>query len=259
MKYYSKYILELAKSEIGYMEKASNKNLDSKTDNAGYNNYTKYARDLYAAGYYNGNKNGYSWCDVFVDWLFYKCFGKEEGQRIECQTGLYGASCTFSVKYYKDKGRFDNNPKIGDQIFFKDSSGNPCHTGIVYQIVGSTIVTIEGNTSNKAGVVANGGCVAIKSYPKNYYNIYGYGHPLYDEEMEEYEMKLPNLKMGSKGKTVKVLQTLLTETYGYNCGKAGADGDFGSSTKMAVMNFQQDNTLDADGEVGEKTWTKLLT
>ena len=33
-------------AEVGYLEKANNKNLDGKTENAGDKNYTKYARDL---------------------------------------------------------------------------------------------------------------------------------------------------------------------------------------------------------------------
>ena len=53
-------LLAIAAAEIGYKEKASNSQLDDKTANAGSNDWTKYARDLYAAGYYNGNKNGYA-------------------------------------------------------------------------------------------------------------------------------------------------------------------------------------------------------
>ena len=62
-------IVTIALAEVGYWEKASNASLDDKTANAGAANWTKYARDLAAAGYYNGNKNGYAWCDVFVDWF----------------------------------------------------------------------------------------------------------------------------------------------------------------------------------------------
>lgn len=40
-------VLSIARQEIGYLEKRSNSQLDSKTANAGSNNYTKYARDLY--------------------------------------------------------------------------------------------------------------------------------------------------------------------------------------------------------------------
>lgn len=51
-------LLAIAAAEIGYHEKASNANLDDKTANSGNANFTKYARDLAAAGYYNGNKQG---------------------------------------------------------------------------------------------------------------------------------------------------------------------------------------------------------
>ena len=36
-------VLTIARQEIGYMEKRSNSQLDSKTANAGSSNYTKYA------------------------------------------------------------------------------------------------------------------------------------------------------------------------------------------------------------------------
>jgi hypothetical protein len=39
-------IINIAKKEIGYLEKKSNKNLNSAKDNAGYNNYTKYWADI---------------------------------------------------------------------------------------------------------------------------------------------------------------------------------------------------------------------
>ena len=35
-------LIQTAANEIGYLEKASNAELDSKTANAGKNNYTKY-------------------------------------------------------------------------------------------------------------------------------------------------------------------------------------------------------------------------
>ena len=53
-------IVSIALAEVGYREKASNASLDDKAANAGSGNWTKYARDLAAAGYYNGNKNGYT-------------------------------------------------------------------------------------------------------------------------------------------------------------------------------------------------------
>ena len=37
-------VIKIATAEVGYLEKKSNKNLDSKVENAGYNNYTQYGR-----------------------------------------------------------------------------------------------------------------------------------------------------------------------------------------------------------------------
>lgn len=179
-------VLKIALAEVGYLEKAGNSNLDSPTGNAGYNNYTKYARDLASAGYYNGNKNGYAWCDVFVDWCFYKAYGKVKGQEIECQTGPYGAGCTMSAQYYKAQGRFDKAPQVGDQIFFYDSAGVIGHTGLVYAVNSTTVYTVEGNTSGASGVVANGGGVCKKSYSRGYGRIAGYGHPKYPSESKGY-------------------------------------------------------------------------
>lgn len=58
------YMLNIALAEEGYLEKASNYDLDSKTGNAGYNNWNKYARDIDQKWptFYNGRKNGYAWC-----------------------------------------------------------------------------------------------------------------------------------------------------------------------------------------------------
>ena len=177
-------VINIALAEVGYLEKATNANLDSKTGNAGYNNYTKYARDLFNAGYYNGNKNGYAWCDVFVDWCFFKAYGKDAGQAAECQTGNLGAGCSYSAQYYKGQGRYDKTPQVGDQIFFLDSAGDINHTGLVYAVDGSTVYTVEGNTSGASGVVANGGGVCKKSYSRGYSRIAGYGHPKYPADVQ---------------------------------------------------------------------------
>ena len=81
-------VLAIAKAEVGYLEKRNNSNLDSKTANAGTANYTKYARDLDAIGFYNGRKNGYAWCDVFVDWCFVQAYGAENAKKLLCQPEL---------------------------------------------------------------------------------------------------------------------------------------------------------------------------
>lgn len=258
-------LIKIAEAEVGYLEKKTNANLDSKTGNAGTNNWTKYARDLHAAGYYNANKNGYAWCDIFVDWLFYHLCGKDakKAQEIICQTGDLGAGCKYSARYYRKAGRFFDSPVAGDQIFF-GKEGGETHTGIVYKVDSKKVYTIEGNTSSASGVVANGGGVAKKSYALNYSKIVGYGRPLYDAEEVKttkgettVNIELTVLEKGAKGAEVKTLQRLLM-ALGYDLGKYGADGDFGSATDKAVRAFQKDKKLSVDGVVGEDTWTALL-
>lgn len=164
-------LLKIAAQEIGYKEKETNSQLDNATANAGDANYTKYARDLAAAGYYQASKQGFEWCDMFVDWCFLQlCGSRAAAEEIICQTGLYGAGCEWSAKYYKQQGRFfTSDPKPGDQIFFN----NYAHTGIVEKIVNGVITTIEGNTSNQ---------VARRTYSAGSSCIDGYGRPKYDVE-----------------------------------------------------------------------------
>ena len=168
-------LIAVAAAEIGYKEKASNSNLDDKTANAGSANYTKYARDFDQKfpNWYNGKKNGYAWCDMFVDWCFLTAFGYENALRLTCQPEKSaGAGCTYSLRYYKAKGQFHtSDPKAGDQIFFGTSIDNSSHTGIVEKVDGSTVYTIEGNTSDM---------VARRSYALNNSRILGYGRPAYD-------------------------------------------------------------------------------
>lgn len=67
----------------------------------------------------------------------------------------------------------------------------------------------------------------------------------------------PQLSKGDKGDKVRVLQELLRGK-GYDLGTYGADGDFGGTTRGAVIAFQVRNHLSADGIVGKDTWQKLL-
>ena len=176
-------VIKLALSQVGYKEKRTNENLDDFTANAGINNYTKYARDLDAiANFYNGEKQGFAWCDIFVDWCFITVYGVLEGLNLLCQKqGGSGAGCTYSMQYFQAKGQFikrkDGKPQVGDQIFFGSGLSNSNHTGLVYAVDDNKVYTIEGNTTDSASVVAEGTSVLKKSYSLSHGSIIGYGRP----------------------------------------------------------------------------------
>lgn len=173
-KIYRDDVISIAASQVGYMEKASNADLDSFTGNAGHNNYTKYARDLWEANphWYQGSKQGYDWCCVFVDDCIYEAAGRDSvyAQNAKYYTGPYGAGCEFAANYYKWAGAWYSEPQPGDQIFFGYNQ-NFQHTGIVEKVEGDTVYTIEGNSNDM---------VQRRSYSKYSSYIIGYGRPKYD-------------------------------------------------------------------------------
>lgn len=254
MSYDPKKVIEVALAEVGYLEKKTNSNLDDKTANAGDKNYTKYARDLDAMGFYNGRKNGVAWCDVFVDWCFVKAYGLEAAAKLTCQTpgkNNCGAGCKYSRNYYKNKKQLFDTPQPGDQIFFwpSDAIGGPAvqHTGLVYDVDDKYVYTVEGNTSGANGVVANGGGVCKKRYSLTYKRLAGFGRPNYGITVDTiYDPD--DLKRGDKNDKVTELQKNL-EALGYSVGKSGVDGDFGKDTEAAVVAFQKANNILSTGIV----------
>lgn len=178
-------VIQIALGEVGYLEKKTREQLDDSTANPGDQNYTKYARDLDRILFYNGRKNGYSWCDVFVDWCFVKAYGKMMARAITFQPNLAifnkGAGCRYSRGYYQEYGRLFSHPQPGDQIFFFGEDGTSViHTGLVWQVDEERVYTVEGNTSSDPGVVENGGSVNKKQYLLTDKRIAGYGRPLYE-------------------------------------------------------------------------------
>ena len=164
--------IKIAQGEVGYMEKASNAQLEDKTANVGDKNYTKY-------GVLTGT-NGQPWCASFVCWCFVQACG---GDRNKAKTMLYGnlwAGCDELMGNFKKAGRFDKKPQIGDVVMF-GVPGDAAHTGIVVDVNGNTITTIEGNTKGGVGLEREGNGVCIKTYDiATSGRILGFGHPAYE-------------------------------------------------------------------------------
>lgn len=221
-------------------------------DQAGYkegnNNYNKYAADPMIQKLYGWNVQNQPWCAVFVNWLFLNAFGYDDGAAM-----TYGGSpgCAIAAQNYKNNNAWSMNPRKGDQIFF-NINGGINHTGIVVDVSGSTIRTIEGNSSDR---------VSQCSYYSGDPTIAGYGVPhwsvaadLPDEPDDPNEKtgllvdgecgqetwaalakKMPIVKNGSVGLAVKALQNMLN----FLGASLDPDGECGLLTEKEIREFQE--------------------
>ena len=130
-------VLQIAEWQLGVVEMPTNSN-----------------KVKYNTAYYGREVSGgaYAWCMAFTWWVF-----REAG------FNLYKtARCSAFVQRYRTAAPAQvvtSGYKPGDIVFF-DFSGKRKkteHVGIVVGVVGSTILTIEGNTGT--GNDANGGAV----------------------------------------------------------------------------------------------------
>ena len=251
-------LIAVAEAEIGYLEKKSNKDLDSKTGNAGSGNYTRYNRDLRAWAKV-GSLNA-QWCQAFVDWCFIKAFGVKDAKRLIYVFTNYTPTGSNA---FKKRGRYikrgQGKPKRGDVIYFySKSKGRIGHVGIVYKVSGNTVYTIEGNTSGASSLVTNGGGVKKKSYSMSSTYIDGYGSVDYSALGKDWNDDATDevLRNGDEGAKVKAMQEGLIRL-GFDCGKWGADGDFGDATEMAVRDFQRSFGLPVDGVFGPASYDMM--
>ena len=156
-------VVQVALGEVGYIEKRTNSQLNSKTANAGSNNYTKYGAWI--------GCNGQPWCNSYVAWCAYQA-GESSA------VGKY-TYVPYQKQFFQKQGRYhyksSYTPVPGDIVIFRNES----HVGIVEYVSGGYVHTIEGNTSGGSTLVANGGGVFRKSYSLSSSYIEGYGHPAY--------------------------------------------------------------------------------
>lgn len=196
-----KALIRIATDEIGYLEKASEKDLNSKTGNAGRGNFTKYWRDL-RPGY-----QGQPWCNAFVNWCFWKAYGLTNAKRLLCCSSFDYYTPT-TAEYFQDAGQWSQEPRVGDVVYFRNSS-RIHHVGIVVHVNADSITTIEGNTSKPAGksdeaVVDNGGGVWSKTYSRENRSIAGYGHPNYTTMCQIFVQRLYKEILGREGESAGV-------------------------------------------------------
>lgn len=150
---------------IPYLEKRSAAYLDDFQRNAGYNNYTKFARDVNSWG--QPGCQGQPWCAVYQFWKLTKALGLKTALQI-MGGGFY--NCRNVTRHAQSKETWKKAPKKGALIIFRNGS----HIGSVNKYDTQYVYTNEGNTSSTPGVVVNGGSCCNKKYKLNAPVIDGY-------------------------------------------------------------------------------------
>lgn len=209
----------------------------------------------------NGRKYGKKWighmvadCSGLFSWAFKQLGGT-----------MYHGSNTMYLEWCSDKGKLDNGKrtdgkslKPGTAVFVWNGK-NYSHVGLY--IGDGTVIeakgTIFGVTTSKVSDTkwTHWGELNGVDYGSISSSMPVSAPSVQTEDKSSYN-DLPTLKKGAKGEYVTLLQTKLNQK-GYDLGKWGADGDFGSQTEKAVLEFQQDHNLTVDGIVGPATWSKL--
>jgi hypothetical protein len=251
----AKQALDLARLQIGYIEGPRN-------------NETKY-----------GAWSGYNfqpWCGSWTNWILH--FSGTTGEPSSVWTPG-GAQSYQKLGRWIQRGSADVRP--GDLVFF-DWGGSTLaskvdHIGIVEApLPDGRIQTIEGNTSpSDAGSQGNGGGCWRRIRPRGV--IAGFGRPNYTPDnsppwnpssnvdwvklrkfvaaaLHNEIAGIVTVKPGMKNGQVAVVQKALNLVTG---AALAEDGDFGPSTRAAVVSFQKFFKLSPDGVVGPKTKSML--
>lgn len=152
-------VLAEARKELGYTESPRGSNRQ------------KFAAEA-------GHANGHAWCRTFT-----VAIAKRAGLTVPYPESAYTPT---AANAYKQLGRFDLRPQVGDEVFFDfpDSKTRIQHVGFLEKwgegAWGPWVQTIDGNTSSDGSNEDNGGGVFRRSRPLRY--VVGFGHPAYEED-----------------------------------------------------------------------------
>lgn len=120
-----------------------------------------------------GFESRVDWCACFISWCANECGYLDAGVIPRF------ASCSIGIRWFRERGLWQDSsyePRPGDLIFFdwddedEGQDGAADHVGIVEKVEGGIVYTVEGNSGNVC---------RERQYAIGYYEIYGYGTPLY--------------------------------------------------------------------------------
>lgn len=216
-----KDFINTAISQLGYLEKRSNSNLDSKTANAGSNNYTKYQRDV-------GAGNGDYWCQYFVDAIaLYTCKGVTDTTDIEIPSDA------------------DNNISKG-QKWLNDNYGTIIKTycGALLEVDG-----VYGSKSRAAALA-----VWKDLMNRKFSSHLTPSNKNFGSECKKWA-KNAVVKKGSSGTFTYICQFILSVN---KCYDGRMDAECGTETVKAIQAFQKKRKLTQASYCNANTWYKLF-
>ena len=222
-------VLTLARKQIGMRERSVNR--------VKYND-VYYGREVSGAAY--------PWCCVFVWWVFHSL---NRSDALFPKT----AYCPYALAWFDRRQRLVSDPRPGDIVFYNFARGRePSHIGIVESVGPSSIVAIEGNTSD--GDPTNGGQVMERVRPRRV--CVAFARPTYAASEPLVDVSgYATIREGDTGPWVELLQNALT----LRRFPVQIDGDFGPETAAAVRAFQTRAQIEVDGVVGVETWGALFS
>ncbi len=180
----------IALSQVGYKDSATEGDYDGVSSTTG--DYTEYNYNMgdFGSGY------TYGWSASFVSWALYQSRATDQNgmadwcrnntddlSYIWCEVGCSSWSEQLGNAGYLEQSAQNGGtyvPKTGDLIFFTVSTKT--HIGIVVYCDGTTVWTVEGNTTEAEGVQPAGEAVCVKSYDLDYEYISAYGTLPYEED-----------------------------------------------------------------------------
>ena len=228
-------IVAEARKHLGYRETGEND--------------TKFTRWLGAIKGYKHDGFGYPWCHAFVSYCLWHSDNAGAGPRT--------AGCETGVAWFKQRGRFSSEPRVGSLVYYGPNGGT--HVELVVGVSGGSIQTIGGNTSGSLDgkTFFNGDGVYQKTVQRTS-RIFGYGHPEFSSGAA------PSGGGGgapaqAKGpvKPITSIRSIRQQQDAVNGlghkPPLDADGEWGPKTEAGVKWLQKKVGSGADGEWGNET------
>lgn len=148
----------------------------------------------------------------------------------------------------------------GAAVFWGDSASSIHHVAYLYKPVDASKPTGDWYIIEARGVMYGVVRTKLSARKPNFWGImdkyFDYGDTA-DYVPTEPALGERILKNGMEGSDVKAMQEALI-ALGYDCGKWGADSEFGDATEFALRAFQEGHGCGVDGEYGPESHAAMV-